>query len=232
MRNKNILLQVSLSVVGFLFVLVFIGSVLLVPTSTNAAPLDVGDSITNVSCTNGLEATIFAEGLDSPDGLAFNSTGLMHVAEEWAGGVSDGKLTEVSANGTKTILLNNLVRPEGIAFDASNNLYYVDDDINNGGVYKRSPAGVITEIAGSDVITSPEGIVIGTDGTIYVTASDAEKADQNPPTTREGANELKTYLYAFEPTSPFTPTVLLEIGPEIPDPLTLSPGERRLTSRN
>ena len=224
MRNKNFFLRASLSVFG-LGILFSLGLFSIMGMSLNSAPFAVGDPIPEISCTNGMTATIYTEGLGSPDGLAFDTNGLMHVSEETAGALSDGKITEVETNGVQTDLLTGLVRPEGIAFDAANNLYYVDDDINNGGVYKRSPAGVVTTIAGSDVITSPEGIAIGADGTIYVTASDAEKAASNPPTTREEANDHKTYIYAFAATAPYTQTVLLEIGPEIPDPATLPPSE-------
>jgi hypothetical protein len=67
-----------------------------------------------------------------------------------------------------------------------------------------------------DDLNSPEGVAIGAGGTIYVTASDAEKAvDDNPsPADLADIGNYKTYLYSINPTGPFTSTTLLAIPTE------------------
>jgi sugar lactone lactonase YvrE len=45
----------------------------------------VGDPVWRVQCPVGYTVTIYAEGLSTPDGLAFSPAGILHVAEESAG---------------------------------------------------------------------------------------------------------------------------------------------------
>ncbi len=171
-----------------------------------AADLAVGEPVPEISCTNGMAATVFAENLSQPDGLAIDSAGNLYVAEEVA-----GQITQIGADGSKTVIMSGLSFPEGIAFDADDNLYVVEDIINGGSLIKRTPAGVETVI--DNTMSSPEGVAIGADGTIYVTASDAEKA-AGTELTPDNVSDFRTYLYAFAPTEPFTRTTLLDIAPD------------------
>jgi len=62
-----------------------------IPTTTRSVALttnDVGASLPRIQCEQGYTATVYAEGLSSPDGLAFGPAGALHVAEETAGRVS------------------------------------------------------------------------------------------------------------------------------------------------
>jgi len=126
----------------------------------------VGDPVPRVQCPAGYTATIYAEGLSSPDGLALSPTGVLHVAEESAGQVS-----RIEADGSATPVLTGLSNPEGIAFDSAGNLYVVED-VANGRLLKQAPDGTTTTLATN--LDAPEGIVWTPGGTLYFTESNAE----------------------------------------------------------
>ena len=150
----------------------------------------VGDPLPHIDCGPGYSATVYATGVISPDGLAFSPSGVLHVAEENAGRVS-----QIGANGTITPVITGLSNPEGIAFDDVGNLYVVED-ITGGRVVTRSTTGVTgTLVSGLD---APEGIVWVSDGnpggTLYVTESNLENAlnmSSNDP------NDYRTHVTAI-----------------------------------
>lgn len=146
----------------------------------------VGDELTRVQCSTGYSATIYAENLTSPDGLAFSPAGNLYVAEE-----NPGRVGRIGSNGVITPVITGLSNPEGIAFDSSGNLYVVED-IKNGRVVKLAAGGVTssTVVTGRD---APEGIVWVDDGSangiLYITESNLEYAVEKltflwPPSCR------------------------------------------------
>jgi len=150
--------------------------------------LAVGDPIPRIQCPPGYTATLYAQGLSSPDGLAFDPSGVLHVAEETAGRVS-----RIEAGGSITTVISSLANPEGIAFDAEGNLYVVED-VQNGRLVQVTPGGDTTELATG--LDWPEGIVWASDGTQYITESNLEAGDPSNLQTRVTA------------VSPMTVTVL------------------------
>jgi sugar lactone lactonase YvrE len=130
------------------------------------APLRVGDPLPRIQCPQGYTATVYAEGLSSPDGLAFSPAGILHVAEETAGRVS-----QIGPTGRITPIITGLTSPEGIAFDDAGNLYVVED-VQAGRLIRRSPAGLTTTLATD--LDAPEGVVGAPDGTLYITESNAQ----------------------------------------------------------
>jgi alkaline phosphatase len=124
------------------------------------------DVIPRIQCPVGYTAKVFAQGLSSPDGLAFSPAGMLYVAEETAGQVS-----RIESDGSVTPVISGLAFPEGIAFDNAGNLYVVEDD-EEGRLLKVTPAGTpITLTTGLD---APEGVVWTSDGTLYVTESNVQ----------------------------------------------------------
>ncbi|MCB0034024.1 MAG: hypothetical protein KDE51_08400, partial [Anaerolineales bacterium] len=122
-----------------------------------AAPTAVGDPLPRVVCSGGYTATIFAEGLSSPDGLAFDPiSGQLTVAEESAGEVSQIPV----GGGTPVTLMSGLTAPEGIAYDGMGNLYVVEDTLN-GRLVKYDSSGITSTLAIS--LTYPEGVTVGHD---------------------------------------------------------------------
>jgi alkaline phosphatase len=137
----------------------------LVMTNVSA---DTGDPLPRVQCPPGYGVTVYAEGLASPDGLAFSPDGILYVAEETAGRVS-----RVESYGRVTPILNGLTDPEGIAFDNTGNLYVVEDTAA-GRVIKMTPPGVTTTLAtGRD---APEGVTWTPGGGVYITESNVQFA--------------------------------------------------------
>lgn len=134
--------------------------------SLQLANLSVGDPVTNVQCLPGYIATLYAQGLSSPDGLAFSPSGLLYVAEETAGRVS-----RIEPGGSITTVVSGLAHPEGIAFDSDGNLYVVED-VQNGRLVQVTPGGSTTALATG--LDAPEGVVWASDGTTYITESNLE----------------------------------------------------------
>jgi hypothetical protein len=125
-----------------------------------------GNPMPRIQCAQGYTATVYAEGLSSPDGLAFSSAGVLHVAEETAGRVS-----QVGPTGRITPVITGLTSPEGIAFDDAGNLYVVEDT-QAGRLVRRSANGVTTALATD--LDAPEGVVWTSADTLYVTESNMQ----------------------------------------------------------
>lgn len=128
--------------------------------------LTVGDPIPRIRCPAGYTATLYAQGLSSPDGLAFSPSGMLHVAEETAGRVS-----RIELGGSITTVVSSLTNPEGVAFDVAGNLYVVED-VQNGRLVRVAPGGDTTELATG--LDAPEGVVWASDGTTYITESNVQ----------------------------------------------------------
>jgi glucose/arabinose dehydrogenase len=126
----------------------------------------VGSPLPRIQCTPGHTATVYAEGLSSPDGLAFSPAGVLHVAEETAGRVS-----QIGPTGQFTPVIAGLTSPEGIAFDDTGNLYVVED-VQAGRLVKRSSDGVTTTLATD--LDAPEGVVWASDDRLHVTESNMQ----------------------------------------------------------
>lgn len=126
----------------------------------------VGDPLPRIQCTYGYTASLYAQGLSSPDGLAFSPAGLLYVAEEGAGRVS-----RVGPGGSVTPAISGLTNPEGIAFDDAGVLYVVEDT-QAGRLIRVPPSGAATILAAG--FDAPEGIVWTAGGTMHVTESNLQ----------------------------------------------------------
>ena len=74
---------------------------------------------------NGTKST-FASGLNSPYGLAFDSSGNLFVSD----GSSSSSITEITPNGTKSTFASGLDSPRGLAFDGQTNSSAVPEPSN------------------------------------------------------------------------------------------------------
>lgn len=129
----------------------------------------VSQPLARLACPAGYQASIYAQGLRSPDGLAFDPAGTLYVAEELAGRVSS-----VAPDGSATPIVSGLDHPEGIAFDPDGNLYIVEDR-QHGRVLRVSPSGTLSVLMTDR--EAPEGIAYATNGTIYITESNIQFTD-------------------------------------------------------
>jgi sugar lactone lactonase YvrE len=133
----------------------------------------VGDPLPQIQCIEGYSATVYAEGLAGPHGLALNPAGDLYAAEAVSGQVS-----QVGANGAITPVVTGLNNPEGLTFDDQGNLYVVED-VKGGRVVKRAATNGLTSTLATG-LDLPEGIIWvaggGSGGLLYVTESNLEYA--------------------------------------------------------
>ena len=116
-------MRYAFAAAGLLFALMF----LMIPFSSSADTSAIGDPIPAISCSNGMEATVFADGLAGPDALAFDGSGMIYVSEE-----SSGQITKVESNGSKSVFVTGLNSPEGIAFAADGSpSFYINTEDNS-----------------------------------------------------------------------------------------------------
>ena len=149
-----------------------------------------GAQVSHLDCAPGYTATYYIQGLRSPDGLAFDPHGVLHVVEEGAFRVS-----RVDGDGTRTRVLGRLQSPEGIAFDDAGNLYVVEDT-GKGRLVRMAPDGQVTTLAKD--LDAPEGVAVGP-AAIYVTESNVQ-FERNPFDLRSG-------ITAFSATGETTPVI-------------------------
>jgi alkaline phosphatase len=143
----------------------------LVPITKDSAvqlPNAVGGPLPRIQCPAGYTATLYAEDLSGPDGLALNPDGELYVAEETA-----GRVVRIEPDGSVTPVIAGLDNPEGIAFDNVGDLY-VMEDVAGGRLLKMSTAGISSTLTGD--LEAPEGVVWSADGTLYITESNAQFA--------------------------------------------------------
>jgi sugar lactone lactonase YvrE len=79
--------------------------------------------------------TVFASGY-TPGGLAFDSSGNLYVANEFA-----GTILKYDSSGTGTVFASGLNFPEGVAFDSSGNLYVATAGVGAGTIEKFNSSG-------------------------------------------------------------------------------------------
>src|SRR5262245_39549992 len=111
--------------------------------------------------TNGLQAN--TQAIDAPTSVVADGLGGFYVCSGGTTGKSLNRIYYVSPSGALTLVAGNgslgfagdggpaiaasLGNPQGIALDASGNLYIADTD--NARIRKVTPAGVISTIAGN-----------------------------------------------------------------------------------
>ena len=161
-----------LILVFVLFVALTTNLVLNVPAQADATAPAVGDPLPRIVCPEGYQAFVYASGLDSPNSLAFDLGGSLHVSEEWV-----GRITRLSPNGEATPVVSGINAPEGITFDPAGNLYVVED-VQDGRLLRIAPGGGQAVLA--EGLDAPEDIFWASEDALYITQSNAEFA-KNPP---------------------------------------------------
>lgn len=134
------------------------------------------------------DGTGIAASFDSPEGIAVDATGNVYVADSSNNRIRKvtvgGVVTTVAGSGTAafadgTGVAASFDGPNGLAMDASGNLYVADQ--NNHRIRKVTPAGVVTTLAGSGTaafadgtgaaasFNLPHGVGVDASGNVYVT---------------------------------------------------------------
>lgn len=116
--------------------------------------------------------TIFASGLSSPTGLAFDSAGNLYVAN-----AGNGTIQKFDSTGNGSVFASGLNNPAGLAFDRSGNLY-VANLAASGSIEKFDSSGngsvVFSGLSGPNYLTfDPNGNLCAT------TANTIERFDSS-----------------------------------------------------
>jgi sugar lactone lactonase YvrE len=135
-------------------------------------PRVVGEPIPRIVCPEGYEAFVYASGLESADGLAFDPDGILHVAQERV-----GRVLRIEPSGAVTTILSGLTAPEAITFDPAGNLYALED-VEDGRLIRVDAGGGETVLATG--LDAPEGAVWLPDGNLYITESNGQFAEKLP----------------------------------------------------
>jgi sugar lactone lactonase YvrE len=150
--------------------------------------------VPHVQCEPGYANSLYARGLQSPDGLAFGPTGHLYVVEEQANRVS-----RIAADGSVAAVLSDLDSPEGITFDEAGNLYVVEDT-SAGRLIRMTPDGRVTTLVRG--LAAPEGVVVSLASpdtehpALYITESNMQFVDS--------PLDLQTQVTAISPSDETT----------------------------
>jgi glucose/arabinose dehydrogenase len=148
---------------------VFAGVVMLIASSVQAQNLFVSSYFngTIVEITPGGMQSIFASGLATPEGIAFNSAGDLFVAEFGAANGNYGSIVKITPGGVKSIFASGLNSPVALAFNSTGDLFV--DSYSSGSIVRITPSGVQTSFASG--LYYPQGMAFNSTGDLFVTSS-------------------------------------------------------------
>ncbi|WP_143822349.1 NHL domain-containing protein [Mucilaginibacter pedocola] len=148
---------------------------LVVDNSGNIYVADANNNMLRKITAAGVVST-FASGLNYPTDVAIDNAGNLFVAE--GGGTTIKKITPA---GVVSTFANGFQSPFGVAVDAANYVYVADFNMR---IYKVSPTGVVTVLAGSGAtgaangigtvasFSNPNGLKVDAAGNVYVADTD------------------------------------------------------------
>ena len=126
---------------------------------------DIGGATSDITTISAGTASTFASGLNAPDGLAFDSSGNLYVAN-----TGDGTVSKVDTGGVVSTFASGFTHPVGLTFDGAGNLYVSYGD-NAGTVGEVSTSGAVTTFANYNTYNSglyyPKGLAFDSSGNLY-----------------------------------------------------------------
>jgi len=151
----------------------FLGIALLFSACSKNTP----NTDTPVTTNPIVKVTLIANDLKDPTYVAVDKLGSIYVTEEYSRIV-----TKISVSGTRSTIVPKLTAytsPEGLAIDATGNVFFVDDNQNN--VREYSSGGILTTFAGGSFVSiagtmkglkasfyTPTALTIDATGNIFV----------------------------------------------------------------
>ncbi|HXC36496.1 MAG TPA: PEP-CTERM sorting domain-containing protein [Candidatus Acidoferrales bacterium] len=156
------------------------GAFLLIAAGASAQNLFLADySNGNIyEITPGGTSSVFATGMNYPDGITFNSADDLFVANTGNNG-GGGSIAEITPDGKQTTFASN-VDPHGLAFNSAGNLFAAD--YNSGNIYEFTPAGVQSTFASG--LNLPLSLAINAAGDLFVGDSGGDITKITPTGTQ------------------------------------------------
>ena len=145
---SNYLLNVSSSVYGLAF-----------DTNNNLYVAIAMSNGTIIKVTPNKVVSTFASGLNTPIGVAFDSSGNLFTTQS-----GSGILTKITSSGVATSFATGLNAPQGIAIDKSDNIYVANK--RTGKITLITSNGVISTFASG--LIAPSGLVFDSKGNLFV----------------------------------------------------------------
>jgi hypothetical protein len=117
----------------------------------------------------GAAARVVYKDLTAPFNVAGNGKDTLYVADIGGGKDGQGAILQVPVAGGSATSLADGYKPQGVATDASGNVYFTGTKPSTGaqGVFSLS-GGTVREVVVGGQLKSPSGLDVDDDGTIYV----------------------------------------------------------------
>ncbi|WP_263369518.1 Ig-like domain repeat protein [Granulicella cerasi] len=141
--------------------------------SVNAVATDAAGAVyfTDATTKSALRAvgstvTTLATGFNNPQGIAADGAGNVFIADAGA-----NTITEIPAVGTKFTLSATVSSPRQLAIAADGTLLVADSGNNR--IASFAPGSNVARTVGFTGLSTPTGVAVGADGTIYATSGSA-----------------------------------------------------------
>ena len=135
------------------------GMFLLIAPGVQAQNLFESDGSSVNEFTPGGTQSTFASGLNDSEGVAFNSAGVLFVAD-----AGSGNIYEYTTNGVQSTFASGLSSPEGLAFNSAGDLF--EADLGSGVINAFTPGGTYSTFASG--LSTPYGLAFNSAGILFV----------------------------------------------------------------
>jgi sugar lactone lactonase YvrE len=164
MKTKNGILYLSLTGAACA------GALLLIGSSAQAQNLYAADwyspgTIYSIAPGGATAGTFSSGGFGEPEGIAFDNSGNLFVADSL-----NGVIDKITSGGVETPFASGLNNPDELAFNAAGDLF---EDDHSGSINEFTPAGVKTSFATG--LIAPAGLAFNTTGDLF--AEDSGNGD-------------------------------------------------------
>ncbi len=119
------------------------------------------------------EVTVFAEGLDHPNSLAFAPDGALWYTASGEGADNPGHVGRIAPDGTTTVLLEDIVYANGLAFAPDLSEVWITST-DPGSLLRASlgedglPNGPVEVVADGPELAVADGLAVAPDGTVFI----------------------------------------------------------------
>lgn len=119
------------------------------------------------------EVTVFAEGLDHPNSLAFGPDGALWYTASGEGAAAPGHVGRIPSDGAPEILLDDIVYANGLAFSPDRSRVWITS--TDPGSLLRAPlgsdglpSGPVEVVADGPELAVADGLAVAPDGTVFI----------------------------------------------------------------